>query len=69
MVVPGYWSSWWEEVRESPEFKEWAGLESGDCCLGTLMLGKADNPDAYRASRGLVADKVEWRRSGLPNGH
>jgi hypothetical protein len=68
-MLSGYWSSWWEEVRDSEEYKAYAGLDSADRCMGALMVGKSDNAGGYRASRGKVADKVQWRRSGLANGH
>ena len=48
-------------MRDSPEFKQWLGLGPEDKCLGLLLVGISDRADSYRAGRGPIEDKVQWR--------
>lgn len=60
--VAGYWTSWQEAARTSPEMKKFLGLQGeGDICLGFLVLGYSDRADQYRGSRGPVQEKVVWK--------
>lgn len=57
-----YWSSWQgQAVCNSPEFKEYLGLDSEDSCLGFFILGNSDAGASYRSKRGSMADKVQWK--------
>ena len=57
-----YWSSWQgQAVCNSPEFKEYLGLDSEDSCLGFFILGNSDAGSSYRSKRGSMADKVQWK--------
>lgn len=58
----GYWTSWGpEEARDSQVVKQYLGLGSEDKCIGVFLLGASDRADSYRAKRGPIADKVDWR--------
>ncbi len=61
--VRGYWSSWNKFVRDAPEFSEWIGIdhEAGDRCLGFFVVGHSTAAASYRAARGQVEDRVQWR--------
>lgn len=59
--VPGYWSSWYTEARESADVKQFLGLEEEDRCLGVFMLGKCADDSGYRSKRGPLSEKVTWR--------
>ena len=61
MCAAGYWSSWWPNARDHPEFKAWLGLRGEDRCLGLLMLGCSCDDVSYRAARGPIQEKVKWR--------
>ncbi|KAK9822370.1 hypothetical protein WJX81_002648 [Elliptochloris bilobata] len=59
----GYWSSWTAEARDSAEMASFLGLGPGDRCLGFFLLGiaKPGAAEAYRATRGAIEAKVDWR--------
>ncbi len=59
----GYWSSWQAEARDSADMKAFLGLGPDDRCLGVFLLGTAapGAVDGYRAVRGPVEAKVDWR--------
>lgn len=60
----GYWTSWGpEELRDSLEVKTFLGLDPEDRCIGVFLMGMADRERvaAYRAKRGPISEKVEWR--------
>lgn len=60
--VAGYWTSWGpEEARDSLTVKEYLNLGAEDKCIGVFLLGSSDRADTYRAKRGPVDQKVEWR--------
>jgi hypothetical protein len=52
-----------EEARDSLEVKGFLGLEPEDRCIGVFLMGAADaeRVASYRARRGPVSEKVEWR--------
>lgn len=61
-AVAGYWTSWGPaEARDSLHVKKYLGLEEEDKCIGVFLLGRSDRADSYRASRGPIAEKVDWR--------
>ncbi|PSC72958.1 Nitroreductase isoform B [Micractinium conductrix] len=49
--VCGYWSSWYESVRDAPEMRVLLGLSEGDRCLGFFVVGHCDRVGEFRASR------------------
>lgn len=49
--VCGYWSSWYECVRDAPEMHQMLGLSPGDRCLGFFVLGHCQQVGDFRASR------------------
>lgn len=60
----GYWTSWGpEEARDSLTVKQYLGLEAEDKCIGVFLLGASDKADSYRAKRGPISEKVDWRLS------
>ena len=60
--VAGYWTSWGpEEARDSLAVKQYLGLDGEDKCIGVFLMGRSDRADSYRAKRGPIAEKVEWR--------
>ena len=63
-MCAGYWSSWQGEAAcNSPEFKQFLGLDEDDSCLGFYIVGNC-TPDvisAYRSNRGAMSDKILWK--------
>jgi hypothetical protein len=59
--VPGYWSSWYAEARDSSELKRFLGLGEEDKCLGVFILGRCADVSGYRGKRSPAAEKVTWR--------
>ena len=59
--VAAYWSS--PTTIHEAEVKEHLGLGEEDKCLGMFHVGSASRTvqGAYRAKRGAMSDKVEWR--------
>ena len=59
--VAAYWSS--PATIHEAEVKEHLGLGEEDKCLGMFHVGAASRAvqGGYRAKRGAMSDKVEWR--------
>jgi len=65
----GYWSSGgWNSWLECPAMKAYCGADGvvngeADKVLGIFYLGKSrvEKMNAYRAKRGDIQDKVEWK--------
>lgn len=60
--VSGYWTSWGpEEARDSLTVKDYLSLGPEDKCIGVFLLGRSTVADSYRAKRGPLSEKVQWR--------
>jgi nitroreductase len=59
----GYWSSWYSQIVDSLEMKEYLGLNAntGDRCLGFFVLGHSNVMHLYRGKRGELSEVSEWR--------
>ena len=58
--VACYWSSWHDAVRDSPEMKQYLGMDTEDKLLGFLIVAACD-PRIMKRQRHKKPTNAEWR--------